>query len=402
MDKFLSAIKLICIYKNVINDKTVSRFIKILEALHSEDYNTVISRYSEFISNFYDYEETMNFFNYVKFLVFTDENTISKNAFKTQLSQEFQKIAEYELSLISNMFAYNHNFIKEEINKKYPENKDITEHLPVFYTTGYSRFYFKDILTAYKTNGYGLLSCYTAFKVNSDGDLIPVRNFDNITFKDLKNYDYQKDIIKRNTLSFLNNKPANNILLYGDRGCGKSSTVKALINEFSSYNLKLIQIQKDNLVKLPEVYDKLRNFPCKFILFTDDISFEENDKNFSAIKAVLEGSVNSTPENTLIYATTNRIHLIKETFGSRAGDEIHCNDTIDEAVSLSDRFGIVLTFSSLNKREYIEIVSKIAADYGMEINDEFLKSALTFTMQKGIMTPRIAKQFINDYSANKI
>lgn len=156
------------------------------------------------------------------------------------------------------------------------------------------------------------------------------------------------------------------------------------------------------MVKLPEVYDKLRNFPCKFILFTDDISFEENDKNFSAIKAVLEGSVNSTPENTLIYATTNRIHLIKETFGSRAGDEIHCNDTIDEAVSLSDRFGIVLTFSSLNKREYIEIVSKIAADYGMEINDEFLKSALTFTMQKGIMTPRIAKQFINDYSANKI
>ena len=116
---------------------------------------------------------------------------------------------------------------------------------------------------------------------------------------------------------------------------------------------------------------------------------------------MLEGSITSTPKNTLLYATTNRIHLIKESFKSREGDEIHYNDTIDEAVSLSDRFGIVLTFSSLNKKEYVEIVTKIASDYSISINDEFLKSAVSFTMQKGIMTPRIARQFITDYLMSK-
>ena len=145
------------------------------------------------------------------------------------------------------------------------------------------------------------------------------------------------------------------------------------------------------------LYEKLRNFPSKFILFVDDLSFEENDKNFSIIKAILEGSVCTTPDNTLLYATTNRIHFIKETFSGREGNEVHCNDTIDEAVSLSDRFGIVLTFSSLTKNEYIDIVNKIAIDKSIDINENLNKSALMFSMQKGIMTPRIARQFINDY-----
>ena len=401
MEKFLSSLKLICIYKNVINDEIVSKFLKVLSEIKKSGYDDILASYTDFISLFYEKEKTLNFFNYIKFLIFTDENLVSKNANNTKLSNEILITAEYELSVISNIFEYNYNFIKDEINERFPKFEELTQHLPIFYTKGYSRFYLKDILNTYKTNGYGMLSCYNAFKFDNECSIIPVKNFDCTTFKDLKNYEYQKNIIRNNTLSFLNGNSANNILLYGDRGCGKSSTVKALINEFSSYNLKIVQIQKDNIVNLPELYEKLRDFPAKFIIFADDISFEEDDKNFSAIKAVLEGSITSTPKNTLLYATTNRIHLIKESFKSREGDEIHYNDTIDEAVSLSDRFGIVLTFSSLNKKEYVEIVTKIASDYSISINDEFLKSAVSFTMQKGIMTPRIARQFITDYLMSK-
>ena len=140
--------------------------------------------------------------------------------------------------------------------------------------------------------------------------------------------------------------------------------------------------------------------PLKFIIFADDISFDEDEKNFSSIKAILEGSLSNKPSNVLIYATTNRMHLVKESFSAREGNEIHYNDTIDEMVSLSDRFGITLTFSSLTKNEYLDIVKQIANDSCVEVNDELLKQACTFSMQKGIMTPRIARQFVNDFIAN--
>ena len=396
MDKFLVSLNLISIYKNILNDKVVSKFIVFLKELETSlDLNTIFLSYSNFIAELYKEEKNQNFFSYIKFLLHTDENIVSKKPF--ELNQTLINTAEYELSLISDMFQFNFGFIQDTLYNKFPSFQFLVNNLPRFTMDGYSRFYFDDILNSYKTNGYGILSCYSAFKLENDGEVTPVENFDNICFKDLKNYEYQKDVISKNTLAFLNDKPANNILLYGDRGCGKSSTVKALVNEFQSYNLKIIQISKESFIKLPSLYEKLRNFPSKFILFIDDLSFEENEVNFSLIKAILEGSVCSTPDNTLLYATTNRIHFIKETFSGREGNEVHCNDTIDEAVSLSDRFGIVLTFSSLTKNEYIDIVNKIAIDKSIEIDENLNKSALMFSMQKGIMTPRIARQFINDY-----
>jgi predicted AAA+ superfamily ATPase len=201
-------------------------------------------------------------------------------------------------------------------------------------------------------------------------------------------------------LAFLNNKPANNILLYGDRGCGKSSTVKALINEFNDYNLKVIQVFKESIIILPELFETIRNLPLKFIIFADDLSFNEDDKDFSSAKAIIEGSLSNCPKNAIIYATSNRMHLVKESFSAREGNEVHYNDTIDETVSLSDRFGIMLTFSSLTKNEYLDISHQIANDCGVEINDKFDNEAMKFSMQKGIMTPRIARQFINYYISN--
>ena len=159
----------------------------------------------------------------------------------------------------------------------------------------------------------------------------------------------------------------------------------------------MIQVTKSSFIKLPELFDKLRELPSKFIIFADDLSFDEDDKEFSAIKAILEGSLNNKPDNVLIYATSNRIHMVKETFSNREGNEIHYNDTIDELVSLSDRFGIMLTFSSLNKNEFLDIVKQIANDCAIEYNEQIERKAIAFSIQKAIMTPRVARQFINDY-----
>ena len=197
----------------------------------------------------------------------------------------------------------------------------------------------------------------------------------------------------------MNGKASNNILLYGDRGCGKSSSVKALVNEYSDRNLKIIQICKESFIYLDDLFEEIRNLPQKFIIFADDISFNEDDKEFSAVKAALEGSLSDKPSNAIIYATTNRLHLVKESFSAREGNEIHYNDTIDEMVSLSDRFGLVLTFSLLGQNEYLDIVEKIANDCCVTVNDNLRKKALEFACQKGIRTPRIARQFIVDYIA---
>jgi predicted AAA+ superfamily ATPase len=276
---------------------------------------------------------------------------------------------------------------------------DILEHLPYFSTENVELFDLDDILSSYRHKGFGLFSCYSAFQFTKNKEILPIKNFDSMSFSDLKNYEYQKGVIKQNTKAFLEDKEPNNILLYGDRGCGKSSTVKALLNEFQESNLKIIQVYKESFIYLSDLFEQLRNQPAKFIIFADDISFDENDKEFSSIKAILEGSLSNRPSNTIIYATTNRMHLVKETFSSREGNEIHYNDTIDEMVSLSDRFGIMLTFSLLTKSEYLDIVEQIAIDCCVEVSDTLYKEAEAFSALKSIRTPRVARQFIIDFIA---
>ena len=384
----LTSLLLISVYRNVLKDDVVSSFVKFLNLLSSEEKNFVddLKSYSDFIAKFYDKSFNQNLYEYVKHLVFTDENIISKGC--SNCIKEIDGLLAFDYKTIKDLFLF-----------KYPRMKEVLNHLPLYYTTGIIDFNLDEIINSYSHKGYGVFSCYSAFKYTKNNEIKPIEYFDAISFSDLKNYEYQQNVIKQNTLAFLQGKSANNILLYGDRGCGKSSTVKALINEFSDYDLKIIQVYKDSFLHLPELYEKLRNLPLKFIIFADDISFDEDEKEFSSIKAILEGSLSNKPSNTLIYATTNRMHLVKESFSAREGNEVHYNDTIDEMVSLSDRFGIMLTFSSLTKNEYLDIVKQIAIDCCVEINDEFLKEAYSFTMQKGIMTPRIARQFIVDYIA---
>lgn len=402
MSNLITSVLLISIFKNVIKDKVISSYINFLSMLNIDNsFEEIIKSYSEFISNLYDSDLNQNLYLHIKKLIYQDENIISKGCSDCiNKNTQIIETAKYELSIIDNLLKYDYKKIVNIVLDMFPDKSEIILHLPVFNLNKIENFNIEDILSSYKKHGYGILSCYSAFKYTKEKQIIPVEYYDNITFSDLKNYDYQKQVIKQNTLAFLQNKDANNILLYGDRGCGKSSTVKALINEFSDYNLKMIQIYKESFIYLFDLYEKLRNLPLKFIIFADDISFNEDDKDFSSIKATLEGSLSNRPKNTLIYATTNRMHLVKESFTSREGNEVHYNDTIDEMVSLSDRFGIMLTFSILTKSEYLNIIEKIANDCCVEITDNLLKKAEEFAALKSIRTPRVARQFITDYIAN--
>ena len=403
MNHTLKSLLLISIFKNVINDNIISSFISFIRKLTSNDnIEDALTSYSEFIYKLYCSTDNQNLYEYLKDLIYKDENILSHGCTCCiEKNNQILETARYELYLFSELLHYDYKRIKDEFITKFPESKDIIEHLPTFYTNKEVNFNLEDIIKSYTTKGYGVFSCYSAFKYNEKKEIIPIKYFDGITFNDLKNYEYQKDIIKKNTNAFIENKEANNILLYGDRGCGKSSTVKALINEFKEYNLKIIQVYKESFIYLSDLYEKLRTQPLKFIIFADDISFDEDEKNFSSIKATLEGSLTNKPSNAIIYATTNRMHLVKESFSSREGSEVHYNDTIDELVSLSDRFGIMLTFSSLTKNEYLDIVKKIASDCCVKIDDNLLKEAEKFAALKAIRTPRVARQFINDYIASE-
>ena len=403
MSSKLTSLLLVSVFKNVLKDKVISSFVAFLNQLSSDEKNfsSDLKLYSEFISNFYDIHQNQNLYEYLKKLIYIDENIISKGC-SSCISENNQLLntARYELTLLDNLISFDYQTIKDLFLFKYPRMTEMVIHLPAFDTEGVLPFNLEDLISSYQNNGYGVFSCYSAFKYTDDFEIKPIQYFDLITFDELKNYEYQQNVLKQNTKAFLDGKQANNILLYGDRGCGKSSSVKALLNEFSDYNLKVIQVYKEAFLKLPELYEILRNLPLKFIIFADDISFDEDEKNFSSIKAILEGSLSDKPSNVLIYATTNRLHLVKESFTARQGDEVHYNDTIDETVSLSDRFGIVLTFSSLTKFEYLDIVKQIASDCCVDVCDKFLQEACAFSMQKGIMTPRIARQFLTDYIAN--
>lgn len=239
-------------------------------------------------------------------------------------------------------------------------------------------------------NGNGMFAKYKAFTY-VNGAVEPVENIDPIRISDLKNYEAQRNQVVENTICFLNDKPAQNVLLYGDRGTGKSSTVKAILNEYDG--LRMIELPKSEVAALPMLFRMLRDIPLHFIISIDDLTFAENDDRFGILKAALEGSLEARPENILIYATTNRRKIVKETVADR---EINGADSIDESMSLADRFGLFVTFSKPNRDGYLDIVAKLAADRNLDVAQEKLfASADRFSLKRGGYSPRIAKQFID-------
>ncbi|MDS1030710.1 ATP-binding protein [Bacillota bacterium LX-D] len=254
--------------------------------------------------------------------------------------------------------------------------------------------------------GSGIFAQYKAFlweKNGQEGYLRGIESPDPISFQDLIGYENQRSKIIENTLAFLNGYTANNLLLYGDRGTGKSSTVKALLNAYYVEGLRMVEVPKAYLLDFPKIIQQLRGLPQKFIIFVDDLSFEEQDESYTALKAVLEGGLEVKPSNVLIYATSNRRHLIKEKLSDRTGikagsldEEVRTTDTVQEKLSLADRFGMTIIFSAPNKNKYLEIVEGIAARRGIKIEKEELQQlALKWEMWYNGRSPRTARQFVD-------
>lgn len=246
----------------------------------------------------------------------------------------------------------------------------------------------------YRANGCGMYARYRAF-IWRDGAIQPVAYPDKTRLQDLKGYDVPRCEAIENTLAFLEGLPANNCLMYGDRGTGKSSTVKALLNEFYPKGLRVIEMPKESLMDFPKLVDQIAAVPMKFIIFIDDLSFSNQDDTYAALKAVLQGGLAAQPDNALIYATSNRRHLVRETFSDREGDELHRNDTIQESLSLADRFGLAINFSLPDKQQYLEIVRLLAVQRGLEEHmEELERGAEMWAIARGGRSPRCAQQFI--------
>lgn len=229
------------------------------------------------------------------------------------------------------------------------------------------------------------------------GALRPVRRIDPVRLEDLLGIDAQKAALVANTEKFLHGKGANNVLLWGSRGTGKSSLIKGLLNVYAGQGLRVIEIDKDDLVDLPEIVDDIRDLPQRFVIFCDDLSFEEGETGYKHLKSVLEGSIELPPENVLVYATSNRRHLIPEQKSDNAGvkiidGELHYGDTVEEKLSLADRFGLWLSFYPCNTTQYLAIVDALFADYK---GDRALlhTKAKQFAMTRASKSGRAAKQF---------
>ncbi len=232
--------------------------------------------------------------------------------------------------------------------------------------------------------------------------LRPVRHTDPVSLQDLLGIESQKAQLQRNTERFLDGLPANNALLWGARGTGKSSLIKALLNSYHPRGLRLIQVDKDDLVNLPEIVDDIRDLPQRFVAFCDDLSFEAGEPGYKALKSVLEGSVEVPPDNVLVYATSNRRHLLPEYMtdnqaAKRVNDEIHFPEAVEEKISLSDRFGLWLSFYPIDQNEYLAIVDHYFADYAGD-RETLHTAAKQFALARGGRSGRVARQFYNDYS----
>ena len=251
--------------------------------------------------------------------------------------------------------------------------------------------------------GFGLFAMNRAFRVQGHGrelEFLPITNVDRVMLEDLLGYEKQKEELRRNTEAFLAGRHANNVLLYGDAGTGKSTSVKALVNEYFSRGLRMIEIYKHQFEDLSAVLAQVKNRNYRFIIFIDDLSFEENEVEYKFLKAVIEGGVETRPDNVLIYATSNRRHLIRETWNDRQDMEhhgdIHRSDTMEEKLSLAARFGVTINYNAPSPKEFQAIVKALAQRQGIEMDEkELMVKANAWEVRHGGFSGRTAQQFVH-------
>lgn len=361
-------------------------FTSFFQYAKAEETDEKLKNYAAFVSEIYKGGSSLP--SCVKSHVFEDENVYVRAAGNMEkIAPSMWLSVEHELDVLSSFATLTPEDFRADM--------DTSLFLPPFEVGSV------DIKTEYESRlgsigkyGYGIFAANGMFYVDDDGEILPIASADKITLDKFVGYKDERQKVLANTESFLAGKPAANILLYGDAGTGKSSTVKAVANNFFEDGLRLIEIRKNQLLLLPKIMGEISGNPLKFIIFIDDLSFNGNNDDFSMLKATLEGSASAKAKNAVIYATSNRRHIVKETFSDRTGDDLHRNDTMQENLSLSARFGLSILFAKPEKKLYLEIIHELAERNGITVNAELETKAEAFALSRGYRSARCAEQFI--------
>ncbi len=259
-------------------------------------------------------------------------------------------------------------------------------------------FDFDSVTRFYRDHGAGQFARYRAF-LWEDGQLVPVADPDCPKPEDLLGYEHQRGMVERNTRLMLAGRQANNVLLFGDGGTGKSATVKSMLYLPGMEDLRLIEVEKENLTGMPDLIRSLAGRRQKFILFIDDLAFDQDDRTYSSMKTILEGTLEKRPANVCVCATSNRRHLVRQTFADRAGDEVDTFETISEKTALAERFGLRVPYLTMNKADYLALVDHLAAQAGVSMDRSDLHAqAMTWEIRHAGRTPRVARQFVASLS----
>ena len=387
--------------KNKLDSLTVFSALKddpVLNAFRTLLDSFSVADYSAFVASLYRYTDNLS--EYIKDIVLRDDNFYVKDtASGKEQSPIVTESVKNELQTLDEIASTTSKAVQDAVRER--SSEDLSNiFLPSWNVSPIQlSMEFTKKLGNLSQTGYGIFARYTFFRV-VDGQIVPVAHPDYQHLDELYGYERERNQIIRNTEALLNGTGANNMLLYGDMGTGKSSTIKAVAADYADKGLRLVEIKKSQLFQIPDIMEELASNPLKFILFIDDLSFAGNDDNFSALKATLQGSISGCAGNTVIYATSNRRHLVRESARDRVSgagfdDDLHLNDTLQETMSLAARFGLTITFQKPDKEDYLAIVRSLADEYGIEMEeDELFRKAEAHAIRRNGRSPRTARQFI--------
>lgn len=417
------------IYKNISRDSILFRLADIIEqyergAVNPED--TITAIYEQIhrlldVATEYGFDENL-WQNYLAYLLASVENPFSMVCEKNGAQEgTVNQFAKGDFAIFHELFHYDFSVLERElgidcfstvthykaiVKNERSYNYNVSEKVQALsreIAQAASANEIFDIVTKfYQAYGVGKFGLNKAFRVRhtqEGAELYPITNTDEVHLDDLVGYELQKQKLIDNTLAFVEGKKANNVLLYGDAGTGKSTSIKAILNEYYDRGLRMIEIYKHQFEDLSTVISRIKNRNYRFIIYMDDLSFEEFEIEYKYLKAVIEGGLETKPDNVLIYATSNRRHLIRETWSDRSDmsqDELHRSDTMQEKLSLVARFGVSINYSAPTQKEYFAIVEHLAKPYdffGLG-REELLVQANAWEMRNGGLSGRTAQQFI--------
>ena len=376
--------------KEILDSLVVFKNLKYDPCLHSlyhmfdEDAN-ILKRYGEFIGELIKYD--LNLTDYIKEKVYKDENILTE---LISANKDVSLILPQAKTELDNLYEIS-TLCKEDFSNKIQQNFSL---FPVK-NENFTKAYFERIKNIGKL-GFGIFADNNVFTVSADGNLIPVESFNIRPLSEMYNYERERQKVIDNTKALVDGKPCCNVLLYGDAGTGKSSSIKAIANEFFSKGLRLIELNKTQITLIPHIVAKVANNPLKFIIFIDDVTFSTEDPDFCALKTILDGDSKGISDNIAVYVTSNHRHLIKETASERNGDIIHATDNIQGILGLTARFGLTVTYLRPDKFVFEDIITSMAKENGIECDEKQLViRAEAFATRNGGRTPRCAKQFID-------